>query len=289
MIETKWTDSPTFWVCIAFLVAIAGVLSGAWFTSSDLITYGDDTSNTGKLTAGQTLGLVMQTYLVPLGMALWIMAAPELVKQPMAPGFKLLELLLLVALFTAGSAYAWYRDAWHLLNCGVAFCIWEEVDDNEYTSYSKKAYLYIAAVLYVLACIYFFVLLLPATLQTAALVLRAGCSEESSEKLWNYDAVDSSSSEGRMENSPLLRNPAGLDAAAAAEAEGKDSKSAAAWASNFSVIQSNRRYRQRWCMCCALGVLFPLCFILATVLPDIWCVDWAGKYERLLHILMTTK
>jgi len=273
MIEAKWTDSPTFWVCTSFLVATAGVISGAWFTSSDLITYGDETTNSGELTAGQTLGLVLQTFLVPLGMALWMMAAPELMKQPMAPGFKLLVLLLHGALFAAGSAYAWYRDAWHLLNCGVVFCIWEKVDDDEYTGYSRKAYLYIAAVLYVLACIYFFVLLLPATIRTAGSAFSAVCSEEGSSKLWNYDASDASASEGRMESSPLLRNPATLDAAAAVEAEGKGSKSAVAWAANFSVIQSNRRYRQRWCICCALGVLFPVCFILATVLPDIWCVD----------------
>jgi len=269
MVTSKWTDSPTFWVLTAFLVAIAGVLSGAWFTSSDVISGGDDTTYSGKVTGGQTLGLVLQTYFVPLGIALWMMAAPELVKQPMASGFKLLVLLLHEALFAAGSAYAWYRDAWQLLNCGVVFCIWEKVDDDEYTSYSKKAYVYVTAALYVLACIYFFMLLLPATFRSAALVRRMVNSEASLSKFWNYDAAKELGGTWATEDSPLLGD---AEIAAAAEAERRNRKSAAAWAANFSVIQSNRRYRQRWCLSCALGVLFPVCFILTTVLPDNWYV-----------------
>jgi len=268
MVASKWLDAPTLWICVAFLVAFIGVLGGVWFDSSDVIADGDDTTNTGQVTGGQTFGLVLQTYFVPLGMALWMMAVPELIKQSMAPGYKLLMLLLHGALFIAGMVYEWNAEAWQLLNCGVVFCIWENFDDDEYTGHSKKAYLYVTAVLYVLACLYFFVLLLPAILHTAKNAWRISCSELGSSKLWKYDVAESLSSNWVTEDSPLLGDSETLGAAV--EAEGKGSKSAVAWAANFSVIQSNRRQRQRWCICCALGVLFPVCFILATVLPDSW-------------------
>lgn len=270
MVASKWSDSPAAWVGFAFLAGLVGVLGGVWFSSADVITSGDDTNNTGEVTAGQTIGLVLQTYFVPLGLALWMMAAPELVKQPMAPGAKLLALATAEAFFVAGAVYEWRANAWQLLNCGVVFCIWESVDDDGFTSYSKKPYLYVTAAAYVVGCLYAFALLLPATLRAAALAWRVGRSDAGAEALWNYDA--SSEAAAYAERSPLLGAEGSLDAAAAAAAEGKGPAQAEAWAADFLAAQDSRLGRQRGCLCCALGVLFPACFLLATVLPDTWCV-----------------
>jgi hypothetical protein len=278
MVALKWTDSPAAWVGVAFLAGLVGVLGGVWFSSADVITNENDTTNTGKVTAGQTIGLLLQTYFVPLGLALWMMAAPELVKQPMPPGPKLLVLASAEAFFVAGAAYEWNANAWQLLNCGIVFCIWESVDDDGYSSHSKKPYLYVTATLYVIGCVYFFALLLPATLRAAALAWGSG-----SGALWNYDASREVAAD--VERSPLLGfKGSSLDAAALAEEKG--AAMAQAWAADYAVAQDRRLSRQRGCLCCALGVLFPACFIVSTVLPDTWCVPLRLQLLQLLLIFL---
>ena len=190
-------NSPFVWIGLSVASALVGWGGGLWFSSSDVITGDSTTSYTGKVAGGQTAGLVLQTYFIPLAVACFMIGAPVLTRsRSLAPATKLLCLGAAEVALLALAAAAWADYGWQLLNCGFVFCIWKDVDDDVYSSYSKKPYLYMTMTVYVVFCVYFFVLLLPPTLQTVAAVWSAN-----GRSVW--EAVDKSAG-APSEAAPLL-------------------------------------------------------------------------------------
>ena len=135
---------------LAFFLAWGG---GHVFSSSALVR-GDDWGNeNGGYSTREFLGLLLQTALLPVSVACFMVGMPHVVRSPTRPLTKAAVLLLSETILLSCAGVAFSAGANRILRCGVVFCLFAESNDDGYESYSFSSYTTISLT------VYFFILL----------------------------------------------------------------------------------------------------------------------------------
>lgn len=87
---------------------------------------------------------------------------PHAVQARVVPTSKVIFLFLVLGIIGLGIIIAYASGAHHILKCGVAFCIYTDINDDGYEAYSFQAYTSISLTLYFFVLVYFFALTAPA-------------------------------------------------------------------------------------------------------------------------------
>ena len=284
--KSPYDSSPLEWLFVAVLSYALGLVGQSWFSESELISGGWPWTTTGGFDTKNFVGLLLQTFLLPLsGVALLLFAA-QTHKHASWPSAVKAALLGGAVAWAAVSAWlGWTRFGAPLLKCGVVGCIAAASDDDGYYSYSMAPYTYVSGVLY------FAVSLSVALLFAPLLVANVGRA------LSSADARRRRELDGGADVTKPLLLPSEIPARdarggggggggrdrpwrqidvtiaeddACRDADGEPLPSPEDWARGYAEGARARAWRRACALVAAFGLLYPLCLVLATILPDSW-------------------